>query len=273
MLAKIPYHDVQIPSTSVKFLGWIVDTVSMTVSVTPERLKWIKKIITSTNETITPKFVKSIAGVLEFLASALPYLRAPMGWLQKRSSGLANGSEDCNKEFKIRFKRYLVYIQSLMQDWNGQAPIRDACKAETNPDTIIYADASGDIGYGALETTKLEYAFDLWRSDEIDQAMRVSSTSSTHLEILCICKAVITFVLPQTCARIHCDSQAAIFALKKRYCHSSDVVQSFIIGLDCWCQRNAVDLFFVHSPREDSLIRLVDSLSKGKVRIIIHFTW
>eukprot|EP00456_Euglypha_rotunda_P068685 TRINITY_DN6005_c0_g1_i3.p1 TRINITY_DN6005_c0_g1~~TRINITY_DN6005_c0_g1_i3.p1 ORF type:complete len:297 (-),score=1.12 TRINITY_DN6005_c0_g1_i3:578-1354(-) len=146
-IANVPFHDVQKPSTSIKFLGWFVDTVAMTVAITPERLKWVKDVIKSTDVSINSKFIRSVTGVLEFLASALPFLRAPLGWLQKRSTAIVNGSEQCSQDFKIRFKKYMRYVQSLLGDWNGRALIRDTNKAVSDPDMCIYADASGEIGY------------------------------------------------------------------------------------------------------------------------------
>ena len=50
---------------------WIVDTVKMTVTCPEERLRWIKAILKGDPKKITKKFVRSVAGLLEFLAAVL----------------------------------------------------------------------------------------------------------------------------------------------------------------------------------------------------------
>ena len=42
--AKVPFHQVQAPSTKVKFLGWGVETEKMTVAAPPERMEQIRSI-------------------------------------------------------------------------------------------------------------------------------------------------------------------------------------------------------------------------------------
>src|SRR5690606_37301665 len=59
----------------------------MTVSMTPERFTWLQSIITQHSASISRKLIKSTIGVFEFLASVLTFLRAPLGWLQRRVSG------------------------------------------------------------------------------------------------------------------------------------------------------------------------------------------
>ena len=57
--AGVPFHDVHWPSTLVRFLGWIVDTVKMIVTCPEERLRWVRDILNGDPKKITKKFVRS----------------------------------------------------------------------------------------------------------------------------------------------------------------------------------------------------------------------
>jgi len=81
------------PSTSVKFLGWLVDTDKMIVTCPKERMEWLKEILKYQKKNITTKLVRSVTGILEFLASVLTFLRAPLGWIHRRQAAHARGTE------------------------------------------------------------------------------------------------------------------------------------------------------------------------------------
>lgn len=263
-MAKIPYHQDVSPCTKVKFLGWLIDTETMTVTCPPERLQWIRKIIDNGSFQVTRKLVQSVTGLLEFLAAVLPFLRAPLGWLQKRNTEQVADKDMCNDDFKHRFQSYFRYIEALMHDWKGSASIYAPLTVET-PDLVVYSDASGEIGFGAIEVNSKSYFHGKWSTEEVLVATRSKAVSSTHLEILAIIKAVKTFAKPFKSVQVFADSAAAIYILQKRYDRSSDHTQALIISLDRFCRDNSISVFFEHVPRENSMIQLVDSLSKSIV--------
>jgi len=84
--AGVPIHEILTPSTGMKLLGWIFNTETMQISCPPERLKWIDDSITAAGKECNLKTLQSAAGVLEFLAQALPFLRAPLGWLHRMAA-------------------------------------------------------------------------------------------------------------------------------------------------------------------------------------------
>ena len=236
----------------------------MTVTCPEERLRWIKDILKGDPKKITKKFVRSVAGLLEFLAAVLPFLRAPLGWLHQRVAAFEAGKEDFTAEFRVRFAVYFNYIEALLKDWSGSASIRSFASS-SSPDLVIYSDASGDFGFGALEVTSKSYGCGIWTDEEIAAATRTKAVSSTHLEVLAIIKAIKTFAKPDCMVQVFADSAAAIYVLQKRYDRKSEVSQALIISLDRHCRDNGIALFFTQVNREHQVIQQVDSLSKGSI--------
>ena len=188
-MAGVPFHDVHWPSTYVRFLGWIVDTVTITVTCPEERLSWIKDILKGDPRKVTKKFVRSVAGLLEFLAAVLPFLRAPLGWLHQRLAAFEAGKEVFSASFRVRFGTYFEYIGALLHDWSGSASILSSFASSSSPDLVIYSDASGEVGFGALEIMTRSYGCGI----EIADATRAKAVSSTYVEVLAIIRAVKTF--------------------------------------------------------------------------------
>lgn len=79
--AAVPYHQVVPPTTRTKFLGWVFDTVHMTVEVCPERRDWMRDQMADIK--VTPKAIESVVGILEFLSGVICFLKAPTGWLRR----------------------------------------------------------------------------------------------------------------------------------------------------------------------------------------------
>jgi len=244
-IAKVPFHQLDPPCTKAKFLGWIVDTDEMTVSCPMERLNWLNQIISDPLQKISNKIIQSITGVLEFLASVLPFLRAPLGWLHRRHSQREKGLESINERFKVRFRAYLKFIYDTLREWKGTASILSSFNIE-QADIVIYTDASGEIGYGAIELKTKRFGQGKWSKEELKLAQRRNSTSSTYLEIRAICKAIASFAQPNACIHIHSDSMAAVFILKRRYDKNSDSSQSLIVAMDIHCRNLGISLYFVH---------------------------
>ena len=242
-----------------------MDTVTITVTCPEERLSWIKDILKGDPRKVTKKFVRSVAGLLEFLAAVLPFLRAPLGWLHQRLAAFEAGKEVFSASFRVRFGTYFEYIGALLHDWSGSASILSSFASSSSPDLVIYSDASGEVGFGALEMMTRSYGCGIWTEEEIADATRAKAVSSTYLEVLAIIRAVKTFAKPDSTIEVFADSAAAIFILQKRYDRKSEVSQALIISLDRYCRDNGIAIFFTHVPREHQMIQLVDSLSKGSV--------
>ena len=252
-------------------MGWNVDTIAMVVSCPPERKEWIKEILAMESKKITTKLILSITGVLEFLAAVLPFLRAPLGWLRKRKVAQERGSERCDESFLTRFRTYLRYLIATLNGWKWATSI-EASLVCNEADAIIVSDASGDVGFGMLELKKKLFGMGKWSQKEIS-AMRDKAVSSTHLEVVAICRAIVSLAPPNSHVKLICDSQAAVFIMEKRYDRSSEITQGIIITLDKHCRDNGISVYFVHTLRDDPWIQIADDLSKGKVRIALSKSW
>src|SRR5690606_4978463 len=101
-----------------------------------------------------------------------------------------------------------IYIQQLIKYWNGEAAIKNPDDSFIN--STLISDASGTIGFGAINPESKTYIHDKWTVDEIKQAQRQSATSSTHLEILAICKGIRSLIKPNSSLQVISDSQTAL---------------------------------------------------------------
>ena len=110
--ARVPYHEEAAPSTRVRFLGWVVDTAALTVSLPPERLKWLEQ-IRAKEIKLSRKLVVSLEGLLVYLAAVIHFLKAPLGWLQRRMLAQAKGTETWDERFTQRFYSYWNYVVAL----------------------------------------------------------------------------------------------------------------------------------------------------------------
>ena len=213
-MAGVPYHECQHPTTKAKFLGWLVDTVEMTVSITPERWQWMKTVMMTNKGKISKKFTTTITGILDFLSNVLPFLRAPLGWIRRRSNQQEAGRETCNENFKRRFICYWAYVNKIVNKWQGKARIQEIARAETDPDIHLFCDASGEIGYGAINLRRKSFIQGRWNINDLSKAKREKSISSTRLGLLCICRGILSLQKGES-AQIHCDSQSAVATFTK----------------------------------------------------------
>ena len=108
---------------------------------------------------------------------------------------------------------------------------------------------------------------------EINEAMRDKAVSSTHLEVVAICRAIISLTPPNSHVNLLCDSQAAVYIMEKRYDRGSDITQGIIITLDKHCRDNGISVYFTHVQRDDPWIQVADDLSKGKIPHILFRRW
>lgn len=262
--AKVPYHEAQGPATKVRFLGWLVDTDAMTVSAPPERMEQIRSMLKFRGAKVSVRVCRSVAGILEFLASVLTFLKAPAGWMQKRAAAMVNGTESCDSGFQERFETYVRYIYSVLNDWNGTTSIRHFSWREKT-DWTIYVDASGVHGYGAMVVESKLFTMGKWSTEDLECAFRLKTNSSTFLEVMAICIAIVTFAPKSSCVSIVSDSQSAVYILQKKYCKGSDEIQGRIVATDRWLLECGVNVVYRHVLRQDANIQIVDSLSKGSV--------
>src|ERR1700722_4261314 len=260
--AGVPVHELLTPNSSMKLLGWLFNTTKMIIKCPPERRQWADDIINRGSKACNLKTLQSSAGVLEFLAQGLPFLRAPLGWLHRKIANYQALSTQDLDNLQHRFIHYMGYVRSLLDDWDGSASIYIATNT-TKPDMVIYSDASGTKGFGYLDFKSRHYGLGRWSQTDLKNAHRHSESSSTFLEILAMAIAIRSLGKENTAIEINCDSKPALFALERRYYRGAQEGQNVILGLDKFCRDKGIATFYKHKPREDPNIKLVDLLSRG----------
>jgi len=130
----------------------------------------------------------------------------------------------------------ILSICALLDDWSGSASILSSFVASSQPDIVIYTDASGELGYGALEVLTRRYGYGKWTKAEFKDATRMKAVSSTYLEVLAIIRGVTSFAKPNATVEVFSDSAAATFILQKRYDRKSEVSQAPIVSMDRFCR-------------------------------------
>ena len=153
----------------------------------------------------------------------------------------------------------MAYINELITRWNASYVFNTIKVACTR---TIYSDASAS-GYGGVDTTSQCFIQGRWSDSEIECALRNTSISSTHLEMICL--AVRTLCTPNDVVQVFCDSLPAVTTFTKRYSKSSELCQSLLISLDRWCFESNVKIKIDQLNRENEIIAMADSLSKNKV--------
>src|SRR5207248_11438016 len=135
--------------------------IKMEIKCPPERRQWADNIIKSKPKSCNLKILQSSAGVLEFLAQGLPFLRAPLGWLHRKIANYTTLPTEDLASLKDRFVHYMAYVQKLLDDWDGSASVYIATNTN-KPDQVIYSDASGNKGFGYFDVRTLHYGLGMW---------------------------------------------------------------------------------------------------------------
>lgn len=258
--SQVPFHEVITPTSKAVFLGWTFDTIAMTVSIIGERKSWVDEQLNGL-ETMDSQRLLSAVGVFEFLAAVLFFLKAPLGWLRHRQIELERGTLVFDGVFRDRLASYLKYVKRLLREWKGSVPI---IALPSSSDRLIFVDASGTEGRGAVCMESKSFAYQLWESCELKSATRAKAVSSAGLELLNAASAVCTFAVPNSSVIVFSDSAAAVAIGNKKYSRS-DSDQWALICLDRFCLDNGIQVKFEHLPRENEWIRACDQLSKGEI--------
>jgi len=127
----------------------------------------------------------------------------------------------------------------------------------------IFSDASGEKGFGFINPSQKKFGWGLWSKDELKTAYRVSGTSSTHLEILAITKAIVSLASKGDAVLVQCDSLPSVYTMERKYCRFSEDIQGLILSLDKYLMDMGISIIFKHLKRTDDNISVCDNLSKG----------
>ena len=147
------------PNTRMVFLGIMVDTVSMTLEVSPDRLRELNILLDQwlTKETVTRKEIESMIGVLQFVTTCVRpgriFLARLLNVLRETPiAGVSQVSEELRRDLRW-WKKFLPYYNgiSMIPEPNWSAP-----------DAVISSDACLEGGGGWFEGKYFHVRFPLF---------------------------------------------------------------------------------------------------------------
>lgn len=267
-------HEWVGPTHRVTFIGWEIDTLKFTVSITAERRKFMIKLLLEwgTKVSATVSELSSLIGLLIFLSQIIGGIKATIGILILERTSLHRRAKT-NFIVSARVRSSIAHIAFVLERWSGHAVIFDRCWTTSSADITIYCDVAkdstplpGSFGKGAFSLPQLKYYSEPWTEQELKEAMREKTQSTTHLELLNMLNAVLRFSDKAQKVLCYCDNKAAVTIARARYSETANLAMEARLrefDVAC-CERNLV-VRFRWQGREFPLPKLADELSRGKV--------
>ena len=136
-----------LPAQVVEILGFIIDTVHMSISVDPLRIQEILDELSHVEgrKTVKRKELERLAGKMVFVCSVVPGGRTFMREILDTLNRLRSSSHWAH--LTAGFREDLLWWKRFAQNWNGVEPIPPPV---TIPWRWLTSDASGDHGIGVF---------------------------------------------------------------------------------------------------------------------------
>ena len=203
------------PTTLLVFLGFLLDTINMTVSLPKDKLERILKLISEweSRKHCTKSELDSLIGQLQH-ASAV--VRAGRSFL-RRMIILSKSRRSPSHPLRLNqsFRADLVWWWTFLREWNGISIV--AALGATEPTWSFASDASGSWGCGAFFNA---HWFQLQWSQE------AKTHAIAFLELVPIILAGILWgkVWANCQVRALCDNQAVVDVIQARYCRDDNLM-------------------------------------------------
>lgn len=267
-------HEWVGPAHKVTFIGWEIDTLAFTVSITQERKLFMTNHLTGWKSKISASVseLSSLIGLLIFLAQIIGGIKATIGILILERTALARRAKTTfTVSERIRFA--VTHIAFVLERWRGTARIFDRCWHNSKADLTIYCDIAKDkdpspdsFGKGAFSIPKLQWFSEKWTEQELKEAMRKSAHSTAHLELLNMLDAVLRFAGVGQKVLCCCDNKAAVAIARARYSETANAdIEKRLRDFDVACCERDLVVRFRWQARDLPLPAIADELSRGKV--------
>jgi hypothetical protein len=271
----VPYHEFAV-GTTFHALGWIFDTVALTMRMTPERLTLVRRLLAEwcARPDCTLNELEAILGLLFFVASGFWEVRPFLGRLLKLKSSVGVATSRVRRKTRrLAFSKHIRFdfnlLRSLMTKWNGTRSLWRL--SETQFDLHIWTDASSSFGCGAYCTELKEFYSHQWTPTELTESVRAVRTSMPFLELRGVFLAVSTWAesLRHRNVAIFCDNAWVVNHVNKGFCREEHCLTTIrlmfmsMVNLEC-----NIHLFWLDT---DSNLH-ADLLSKGLVEQFL-VTW
>lgn len=160
---------VEGPSTTISFLGIILDSVQLEARLPPDKLTRIKQDLHSwsTKEVASKRELLSLIGLLSFAAKVVP----PGRTFLRRMIDLASSQPTLTSTLTLgdNFRKDLMWWRAFAQQWNGRSFFLSP-KWIPSTSLQLFTDSSGTIGYGAYYQD--HWFQGKWKHGEFNQSIQ-----------------------------------------------------------------------------------------------------
>ena len=146
--APVKLTKVEGPSTNITFLGIVINTVTMTASISSERKQELLSALQSMIERrkCTKQQLLSLIGKLSFACKVVPAGRIFLRRLIDLSCSVSRIHHHIRLTKEARL--YMYWWFNFLPQWSGTSCILET-EWTTTPSMNLYTDASGTLGWGA----------------------------------------------------------------------------------------------------------------------------
>lgn len=248
---------VEGPSTNLKFLGLVVDTVAMEVRIPQEKLAEIKlavETVLSHRKKVSLRELQSLIGRLNFACKAVAPGRAFCRRLINATIGVKKPHHRIRVSAAMR--QDLLVWQNFLADFNGVSIIFEENWFD-NEQLELFTDASCSIGFGAY--FQGHWAYGVWPEDGSIHARDI-----TFKELFPIVLALHLWgdTLRNSRVIFRCDNEAVVTIINKQSSRSQPVM-SLVRSLVLFCLSHNILFRAKHIP--GIVNDIADSLSRGQL--------
>jgi hypothetical protein len=255
---------LEAPSTRVTFLGIVIDTQSMMISLDEKRLAELNALIREwqTKTLASRRDMQSIIGKLAFASKAVvsgrTFLRRMIDNMKLIPS---HASADAQYTITVQFRKDLEWWSRFLNAWNGTAIIlqNEWVAAEA---LHIYTDAC-QAGYSGV--SDLGWYSRTWTDEQEALAARDQRDSMPWKEMYALAVAAATWATKLSSHRVifHCDCQPAVQAWNKGSSQDNELCE-LIRTILFIASQNSFEMKVNHIAGVDNTF--ADLLSRGMVQ-------
>ena len=196
------------PSQQMTFLGIILDSADMSMSIPPSKLREIRQsaLMWCDKQKATKRQIQSIAGKIQWTAKCVKAVRPVLRSLIDLQKGLRHPSHRIRLPAQV--KSDIRYFCQWCVHFNGVVIIPADCKPQ--PDTTVFTDASLDAGAAYC---KGDFVFSNWAAD-------APSIAPQSIYIKELCAILLAYrrwchVWSDRTVHIYTDNIGALWAIRK----------------------------------------------------------
>ena len=242
------------PAASITFLGIMINTANMTLSLPPEKLAELLEELERWRgqKKCTKRQLPSLIGRLSFAAKVIPAGRL----FFRRLIVLSTTAKQLHHHISLnqQAKADIAWWLKILPTWNGRASMLEPGWVKA-PDLELFTDASGEIGYGA-------YFRGAWFSGTWEDRKSFAKGKSIEWkELYAIMLAAATWSDKWAGLRIkfHCDNLSVVHMWANKSSKRSDIM-SLMRTLFYIAASGNFHVSVVHNPGVNNC--LADALSR-----------